>query len=158
MCLASNISDHKVIWSCGMSVLYEQSPRCMLWFGGCECAVMRAVMGKRIKSLHGQVVVSLCRSSLVQPGDLQKAFHWPQKYVPAKCQVLLWTPEEAWKFNCGQTDLFLCLWCFWKWRIYFWYVNFKKLSLRHAADMWNASLNLSIKMWWAHLRDCKHWF
>lgn len=59
--------------------------------GGYVYAVVRAIIVKRMKGLPSQVVVTLtfCQSFLGEPGNQQEAFHLPQKYIPAKCEVLL---------------------------------------------------------------------
>lgn len=54
--------------------------------GGCEYAVVRTVIVKRIKGLPSQVVFTLtvCQPFLVESGSQQEAFHLPHKYIPAK--------------------------------------------------------------------------
>lgn len=104
----------RVVWSYGLFVLCEQclrytlcAERWGLWV--CICEGWNGKKNQKFACANGGFSIKFCNSSLVEPGDLQKAFQRPQKYVPAKCWVLLWTPEEAWKFTLSKlTCFYIC--------------------------------------------------
>lgn len=101
----------KIVWSYGLFALCEQCLRYALcaeswglWVHSCEG--WNGKKKQKFACASGGFSIKLCRPSLVEPGDLQKAFQRPQKCGPAKCCVLLWTPEEAWKFTLSKLTCF----------------------------------------------------
>lgn len=101
----------RVVWSYGLFALCERCLRYTLcaeswglWV--CSCEGWNGKKNQKSACANGGFSIKFCHSSLVEPGGLQKAFQRPQKFVPAKRWVLLWTPEEAWKFALSKLTCF----------------------------------------------------